>query len=77
MSGLSVTEVMARNRPHPGSPNFYGPGFLFYLKHYLLEETDQTLSQVRLQKSNFTVAHELKRHFLSPEENKMLLKYIK
>ncbi|XP_028260044.1 BLOC-2 complex member HPS3 isoform X2 [Parambassis ranga] len=45
MSGLSVTEVMARNRPHPGSPHFYGPGFLFYLKHYLLEETDQTLSQ--------------------------------
>lgn len=46
MSGLSVTEVMARNRPLPGSPHSYGPGFLFYLKHYLLEEMEQTLSQV-------------------------------
>ncbi|GAA6219560.1 Hermansky-Pudlak syndrome 3 protein [Lates japonicus] len=45
MSGLSVTEVMVRNRPHPSSPHLYGPGFLFYLKHYLLEETEQTLSQ--------------------------------
>ncbi|XP_035996721.1 Hermansky-Pudlak syndrome 3 protein isoform X2 [Fundulus heteroclitus] len=45
MSGLSVTEVISRNRPLPGSPHTYGPGFLFYLKHFLLEETDQTLSQ--------------------------------
>lgn len=46
MSGLSVTEVMVRNRPRPGSPPSYGPGFLFYLKHYLLEEMEQALSQV-------------------------------
>ncbi|XP_061594595.1 Hermansky-Pudlak syndrome 3 protein isoform X2 [Cololabis saira] len=45
MSGLSVTEVMSRNRPLPDSPHSYGPGFLFYLKHYLLEETEHTLSQ--------------------------------
>ena len=46
MSGLSVTEIMARNRPLPSSPHTYGPGFLFYLKHFLLEETEQILSQV-------------------------------
>ncbi|XP_035509465.1 Hermansky-Pudlak syndrome 3 protein [Morone saxatilis] len=45
MSCLPVTEVMARNRPVPSSPHSYGPGFLFYLKHYLLEETEQSLSQ--------------------------------
>ncbi|XP_034558099.1 Hermansky-Pudlak syndrome 3 protein isoform X2 [Notolabrus celidotus] len=45
MSGLPVTEVIARNRPLPCSPHSYGPGFLFYLKHYLLEETEQSLSQ--------------------------------
>ncbi|XP_013882541.1 BLOC-2 complex member HPS3 [Austrofundulus limnaeus] len=45
MSGLSVTAVMSRNRPLPDSPVSYGPGFLFYLKHYLLEETDECLSQ--------------------------------
>ncbi|XP_073332742.1 BLOC-2 complex member HPS3 isoform X2 [Pagrus major] len=45
MSGLSVTEVIARNHPLPSSPHSYGPGFLFYLKHYLLEETEQSLSQ--------------------------------
>ncbi|KAM7387706.1 hypothetical protein PAMP_023927 [Pampus punctatissimus] len=45
MSGLSITEVMARNRPLPSSPHSYGPGFLFYLRHYLLEETEQSLSQ--------------------------------
>ncbi|KAM7011867.1 BLOC-2 complex member HPS3 isoform 3-T3 [Tautogolabrus adspersus] len=45
MSGLPVTEVIARNRPFPCSPHSYGPGFLFYLKHYLLEETEQSLSQ--------------------------------
>ncbi|XP_029987900.1 BLOC-2 complex member HPS3 isoform X2 [Sphaeramia orbicularis] len=45
MSGLSITEVMARNRPLPSSPHCYGPGFLFFLKHYLLEETEQSLSQ--------------------------------
>lgn len=46
MSALSVTEVIARNRPLPSSPHSYGPGFLFYLKHYLLEEAEQSLSQV-------------------------------
>lgn len=45
MSGLSVNEVISRNRPLPGSPHSYGPGFLFYLRHYLLEETEQSLSQ--------------------------------
>nr|XP_019960477.1 PREDICTED: Hermansky-Pudlak syndrome 3 protein isoform X1 [Paralichthys olivaceus] len=45
MSGLSVTEVMVRNRPLPSSPHSYGLGFLFYLKHFLLEETEQSLSQ--------------------------------
>ncbi|XP_057697970.1 Hermansky-Pudlak syndrome 3 protein isoform X2 [Corythoichthys intestinalis] len=45
MSGLAVTEVMARNRPLSRTSHTYGPGFLFYLKHYLLEETDQHLSQ--------------------------------
>lgn len=45
MSGLSVTEIMARNQPLPSSPHSYGPGFLFFLKHYLLEETEQILSQ--------------------------------
>ncbi|XP_037626797.1 Hermansky-Pudlak syndrome 3 protein isoform X3 [Sebastes umbrosus] len=45
MSGLSVTEIMARNRPLRSSPHSYGPGFLFYLKHYLFEETEQILSQ--------------------------------
>uniref|UniRef100_A0AAV2KSA4 BLOC-2 complex member HPS3 C-terminal domain-containing protein n=1 Tax=Knipowitschia caucasica TaxID=637954 RepID=A0AAV2KSA4_KNICA len=43
MSGLSVPEVMSRNKPHSGSS--YGLGFLFFLKHYLLEETQLTLSQ--------------------------------
>ncbi|TKS74237.1 Hermansky-Pudlak syndrome 3 protein [Collichthys lucidus] len=45
MSGLSVTEIIARNRPIPKSTPSYGPGFLFYLKHYLIEETEQSLSQ--------------------------------
>ncbi|KAM4628808.1 BLOC-2 complex member HPS3 isoform 2-T2 [Polymixia lowei] len=45
MSGLSVTEVISRNRPFPSSLCSYGPGFLFYLKHFLLEETDKILSQ--------------------------------
>ncbi|KAM3620020.1 uncharacterized protein V6R79_017169 [Siganus canaliculatus] len=45
MSGLSITEVIARNRPPPSSRHSFGPGFLFYLKHYLLEETEQTFSQ--------------------------------
>ncbi|XP_060890327.1 Hermansky-Pudlak syndrome 3 protein isoform X2 [Labrus mixtus] len=45
MAGLPVTEVIARNRPFLRSPHSYGPGFLFYLKHYLLEETEQSLSQ--------------------------------
>lgn len=47
MSGLSVTEVIARNRPLPSSPHSYGLGFLFYLNHYLLEETEEILSQVQ------------------------------
>ncbi|CAJ1061051.1 Hermansky-Pudlak syndrome 3 protein isoform X2 [Xyrichtys novacula] len=45
MSGLPVTEVIARNRPLPSSPHSYGTGFLFYLKHYLLEESEQSLSR--------------------------------
>ncbi|KAM6963134.1 BLOC-2 complex member HPS3 [Aplochiton taeniatus] len=45
MSGLSVTDVIARNHPLPSSPGFYGPGFLFYLRHFLLEETREILSQ--------------------------------
>ncbi|XP_067369112.1 Hermansky-Pudlak syndrome 3 protein isoform X2 [Channa argus] len=45
MSGLSVAEVLSRNHPLPSSPHSYGPGFLFYLKHYLLEETEQSLGQ--------------------------------
>ncbi|XP_071342477.1 BLOC-2 complex member HPS3 isoform X2 [Trachinotus anak] len=45
MSGLSVPEVIVRNRPLPDSPYSYGPGFLFYLKHHLLEETEQILGQ--------------------------------
>ncbi|XP_034035350.1 Hermansky-Pudlak syndrome 3 protein isoform X2 [Thalassophryne amazonica] len=45
MSGLSVSDVVIRNRPLPSSPYLYGPGFLLYLKHYLLEEADQCLSQ--------------------------------
>ncbi|KAK0134912.1 Hermansky-Pudlak syndrome 3 protein [Merluccius polli] len=45
MSGLSITDVMSRNHPLPLSPCTYGPGFLFYLKHFLLEEVDQILSQ--------------------------------
>lgn len=44
MSGLSVTEIMARNR---SSPHSYGLGFLFYLKRFLIEETGQPLTQVR------------------------------
>lgn len=46
MSGLSVIDVITRNRPLPSSPHSFGSGFLFYLKHYLLEETEQSLSQV-------------------------------
>ncbi|XP_068613590.1 BLOC-2 complex member HPS3-like [Brachionichthys hirsutus] len=45
MSGLSVEEVVSRNRPLPSSPRSHGPGFLFYLKHHLLEETAPRLSQ--------------------------------
>ncbi|KAK7888613.1 hypothetical protein WMY93_024173 [Mugilogobius chulae] len=45
MSGLSIPEVMARNKPRMNSPHSYGQGFNFYLKHYLLEETQQILSQ--------------------------------
>ncbi|XP_035502478.1 Hermansky-Pudlak syndrome 3 protein isoform X3 [Scophthalmus maximus] len=45
MSGLPVTEVMARNRPLSSGPQSHGLGFLFYLKHFLFEETEQSLSQ--------------------------------
>ncbi|XP_028299409.1 BLOC-2 complex member HPS3 isoform X3 [Gouania willdenowi] len=45
MSGLSVTDVLARNRTLPSSPRAYGQGFLFYLKHFLLEETEHSLTQ--------------------------------
>uniref|UniRef100_A0A3P9H3J7 HPS3 biogenesis of lysosomal organelles complex 2 subunit 1 n=1 Tax=Oryzias latipes TaxID=8090 RepID=A0A3P9H3J7_ORYLA len=40
MSGLTVAEVISRNRPPPEGPSSYGLGFLFYLKLHLLEETD-------------------------------------
>uniref|UniRef100_A0A8C7YCI4 HPS3 biogenesis of lysosomal organelles complex 2 subunit 1 n=1 Tax=Oryzias sinensis TaxID=183150 RepID=A0A8C7YCI4_9TELE len=40
MSGLTVAEVISRNRPPPEGPSSYGMGFLFYLKLHLLEETD-------------------------------------
>lgn len=45
MSGLSVTEVVQRNRPQPSNPAGYGKGFLFYLKHSLYEDTAEELSQ--------------------------------
>uniref|UniRef100_H3D451 HPS3 biogenesis of lysosomal organelles complex 2 subunit 1 n=1 Tax=Tetraodon nigroviridis TaxID=99883 RepID=H3D451_TETNG len=45
MSALSVTDIIARNRLLPSGPRSYGAGFLFYLKHYLLEEAEQILSQ--------------------------------
>lgn len=45
MSGLSIPEVIVRNQPRASSPHSYGPGFLFYLKHYLLEETQHALNQ--------------------------------
>ncbi|KAM8883472.1 BLOC-2 complex member HPS3 isoform 2-T2 [Synchiropus picturatus] len=44
MSGLSITEVIERNRPLPNSLQSFGPGFLFYLKHQLLEVPHQSLS---------------------------------
>lgn len=46
MSGLSITDVISRNRPSPSSLHSYGSGFLFYLRHYLIEETEHSLSQV-------------------------------
>ncbi|RVE73638.1 hypothetical protein OJAV_G00033220 [Oryzias javanicus] len=45
MSGLTIAEVISRNRPTPEGPSSYGLGFLFYLKLHLLEETEQHLSQ--------------------------------
>lgn len=45
MSGLSITDVISRNRPSPSSLHSYGSGFLFYLRHYLIEETEHSLSQ--------------------------------
>uniref|UniRef100_A0A3P9LTJ5 HPS3 biogenesis of lysosomal organelles complex 2 subunit 1 n=1 Tax=Oryzias latipes TaxID=8090 RepID=A0A3P9LTJ5_ORYLA len=45
MSGLTVAEVISRNRPPPEGPSSYGLGFLFYLKLHLLEETEQHLTQ--------------------------------
>lgn len=46
MSGLSITDVISRNRPPPSSLHSYGSGFLFYLRHYLIEETEHSVSQV-------------------------------
>lgn len=46
MSGLSVTEVISRNRCLSSSPCGYGKGFLFFLKHSLYEETMEELSEV-------------------------------
>lgn len=45
MSGLSIPDVIVRNQPRQSSPCSYGAGFLFYLKHYLLEETQLVLNQ--------------------------------
>uniref|UniRef100_A0A8C8H7Z9 Hermansky-Pudlak syndrome 3 protein n=1 Tax=Oncorhynchus tshawytscha TaxID=74940 RepID=A0A8C8H7Z9_ONCTS len=45
MSGLSVTEVISRNRCLSSSPCGYGKGFLFFLKHSLYEETMEELTE--------------------------------
>ncbi|XP_062306203.1 Hermansky-Pudlak syndrome 3 protein isoform X3 [Osmerus eperlanus] len=70
MSGLSVNEVMGRNRPQPGNPAGYGKGFLFYLKHSLYEDTAEELNQETadevLQVFNRTEASQLPRVCASP-----------
>uniref|UniRef100_A0A6Q2WR21 HPS3 biogenesis of lysosomal organelles complex 2 subunit 1 n=1 Tax=Esox lucius TaxID=8010 RepID=A0A6Q2WR21_ESOLU len=45
MSGLSVTEVISRNRCLSVSPCGYGKGFLFFLKHSLYDETMEELTE--------------------------------
>ncbi|XP_064186263.1 Hermansky-Pudlak syndrome 3 protein isoform X1 [Anguilla rostrata] len=45
MSGLSVAEVVQRNKPFCGNSAGFGKGFLFYLKHSLYEETMEELNQ--------------------------------
>ncbi|CAB1323821.1 unnamed protein product [Coregonus sp. 'balchen'] len=45
MSGLSVTEVIFRNRGLSNSLCGYGKGFLFFLKHSLCEETLEQLTE--------------------------------
>uniref|UniRef100_A0A4W5PDF6 HPS3 biogenesis of lysosomal organelles complex 2 subunit 1 n=1 Tax=Hucho hucho TaxID=62062 RepID=A0A4W5PDF6_9TELE len=45
MSGLSVTEVISRNRCLSSSPCGYGKGFLFFLKHSIYEETMEELTE--------------------------------
>lgn len=51
MSGLSVTEVIQRNVASTDSPQEYGKGFLFYLRHSLYEEDMEELNQVSGEKS--------------------------
>lgn len=46
MSGLSLTEVISRNRGLSNSLCGYGKGFLFFLKHSLYEETLELLTEV-------------------------------
>ncbi|KAJ8278304.1 hypothetical protein GJAV_G00086160 [Gymnothorax javanicus] len=45
MSGLSVAEVVRRNRLFSGGSAGFGKGFLFYLKHSLYEENMEELDQ--------------------------------
>ncbi|XP_055799767.1 Hermansky-Pudlak syndrome 3 protein isoform X2 [Salvelinus fontinalis] len=45
MSGLSLTEVISRNRGLSNSLCGYGKGFLFFLKHSLYEETLELLTE--------------------------------
>ncbi|XP_028855796.1 BLOC-2 complex member HPS3 isoform X2 [Denticeps clupeoides] len=45
MSGLSVTEVIERNKPATDSALEYGKGFIFFLKHSLYEESMEELSE--------------------------------
>uniref|UniRef100_A0AAY4BEM2 Hermansky-Pudlak syndrome 3 protein n=1 Tax=Denticeps clupeoides TaxID=299321 RepID=A0AAY4BEM2_9TELE len=50
MSGLSVTEVIERNKPATDSALEYGKGFIFFLKHSLYEESMEELSEVSASK---------------------------
>ncbi|XP_064792176.1 Hermansky-Pudlak syndrome 3 protein isoform X3 [Oncorhynchus masou masou] len=45
MSGLSLTEVISRNRGLSNSLCGYGQGFLYFLKHSLYEETLELLTE--------------------------------